>query len=125
MFSRYFAASLLALVLDLAILTLLATILGWDATLSAALAYLIAALFHYAISRRHIFTQGWLRARPSLELGAFLVSGACGASVTAAIVGLLTNWFGTSLALAKTVAVGVSFFLVYLLRLRLVFRPGG
>lgn len=122
MFLRYFGVSAIALVVDVAALALLRRLLGLDEALAAAIAYLIGAVVHYLVSRRHVFQAGWLGVRPSLELGAFLACGVCGAAVTVLVVGFLTDALDVSLAVAKLVAVLVSFLVVYLLRSRLVFR---
>jgi putative flippase GtrA len=122
MFLRYLGVSLLALAIDIGVLAFLSQGLEWSYTLSAVIAYLVGAVLHYLLSRHQVFGGGWLRGNPSLEMAAFLASGACGAAVTAVIVGGLSAGLDVPLSVAKGVAVGVSFFVVYLLRSRLVFR---
>lgn len=122
MFSRYFLASLVSLGLDFLVLTLLVTFAGAAAAPSSAIAYAAGALLHYVISRHFVFAPGWLHQRRWSELLGFLGIGLLGLVVTVVIVEAGTRLLGAPLSLAKVAAVGVSFFLNYLLRRRFVFR---
>ncbi len=121
-FRRYLLVSAIALGFDYASLFALvaAGVRQWT---GAALAYCGGALVHYLLSRRFVFARGWLHARPVGEFGAFAASGVLGLAITACVVFLVTEVAGMTLALGKTLAVGASFFSVYLVRRALVFRP--
>jgi len=121
-FWRYFLVSAIALGFDYASLFALvaAGVREWT---GAALAYCGGAVVHYVLSRRFVFARGWLHARPVGEFGAFAASGALGLAITAGVVYLATEVAGMALAVGKTLAVGASFFSVYLMRRAFVFRP--
>lgn len=119
--SRYFAASVVALVFDMAsFLALLAA--GAPAAPAATLSYSLGILVHWFISSRAVFAtsvaeRGPARTRQKLL---FVASALIGLALTAGIVGLGAA-IGLDPRLAKVAAVGVSFIATWLLRARLVF----
>lgn len=121
-FTRYFVASLLALGVDVAVLTLCVGAAKWPADIAAAAGYAAGALVHYGLSRRFVFRAGWLGDRRSMEFAAFVASGLFGFTVTVWTVHVLAGDLDIPVAAAKTAAVAASFLLVYLLRRSLVFR---
>lgn len=121
-FWRYLLVSAVALAIDYAVLLLLARA-GMREALAAAIGYSVGAVLHYGLSRRLVFSAGWMNERPAGEFGAFIVSGLAGLGITSGIVYAATEVAGWPLALGKTIAVAASFFAVYLMRASLVFRP--
>lgn len=120
-FWRYFVVSAVSLGVDYASLFALVAA-GLREWTGAALAYCGGAVVHYVLSRRFVFSRGWLHARPVGEFGAFAASGLLGLAITAGVVFLASEVADLPLAIGKTFAVGASFFSVYLVRRAFVFR---
>jgi putative flippase GtrA len=119
---RYVLVSLFCLSVDLAIFFLL---LGVDMLPAAAasIGYLSGTITHWMLSTRMVFKaevapEGSGRLRQKI---CFLLSALCGSAVTALIVNAGVA-FGLAAGLAKVLAIGVSFQLVWLLRRSLVFK---
>ena len=98
---------------------------GLRSGVSAGVGYMAGAVAHYSLSRRFVFSAGWLAGNRWTECAAFIGVGLCGLVATVGVVHLLSERIGMPVALAKVVAVLISFALVYLLRARLVFRRSG
>ena len=121
-FLRYFLASVFALGIDYLVLGALVRGLAFGPGVAGALAYAVGALAHYGVSRRFVFPPGWLHRRRNAEFVGFVASGLAGLGTTVAILELGDRVLGWPWSVSKTVAVGFSFFLGYLLRHRFVFR---
>ena len=121
MFGRYLSASVVALGGDYLVLIGLVALTAWPQSLSAAIAYCAGAVVHYVISRRYVFTAGWLHARRLAEFAGFLASGLAGLAITVGVVQAGSQLQAPLLA-SKTVAVALSFIATYLLRRGWVFR---
>lgn len=121
-FLRYLLASVFALGIDYLVLGTLVRGLAFGPGVAGALAYGVGALAHYGVSRRFVFPPGWLHRRRNAEFVGFVASGLAGLGTTVAILELGDRVLGWPWSVSKTVAVGFSFFLGYLLRRRFVFR---
>ena len=119
---RYFVASVFALGIDYLVLGALVQGLTLGPGVAGAMAYGTGALVHYGVSRRFVFPPGWLHRRRRAEFVGFLASGLAGLGATVAILELGDRVLGWPWSVSKTVAVGFSFLLGYLLRRRFVFR---
>lgn len=117
-FPRYLGVSALALAGDSAGLALLLG-LGMARGAAAALAYLAGVVLHWALSARLVFAsaQGAARWR---QKALFLGSALAGLGITTGLVSML-GAAGVDVAIAKLVAVAVSFTATYLLRRCFVF----
>ncbi len=120
-FLRYFVASLIALMVDMALLwAMLAG--GTPAPAASAISYSTGILVHWLISSRLVFADG---AAPDglgrwRQKGLFLMSAFVGLSLTVMIVSL-GDLAGLDPRLAKLPAIAVSFLANYWLRKHIVF----
>ena len=120
-FLRYLAASIVALVIDMAVLwALLAG--GTPAPAASALGYSTGIVVHWLISSRIVFPAGAIpdgigRWR---QKGLFLVSAFVGLSLTVLVVSL-GELAGLDPRLAKLPAIAISFLANYLLRKHFIF----
>ena len=124
-FWKYFAVSLVALGVDIALLFVFLEFFGMAAGAGSA-SYLICTLIHYALAVRYVFGErrGTLREKPALEYGAWLLTAGAGLLVTALILYVGADRMGFAVLPVKSVAVAASFFAVYLLRVYLIFPRG-
>lgn len=122
MFGTYLVASVLALVVDVAVLATCVRAAQVPADVAAGVGYGAGALAHYVLSRRYVFAPGWLDNLRWAEFAIFLATGLSGLAATIGVVRVLTQEAGLPLPLSKAGAVAVSFVLVYLLRKSIVFR---
>lgn len=121
---RYSAASLSGTVVDIGSLVLLVST-GVPAGVGAAIGYIMGTLVHWIISSRIVFPDRL--ANPGLRRGGqqflFVVSALLGLGLTTFVVSTATAQ-GAHLLAAKLGAMVVSFMTVWLVRLKVVFRPG-
>ena len=120
-FSRYLAASVLALAFDVAIFSSLVA-LHMQAAWASAIGYSAGIIVHWFVSANFVFT-GKARQGTALQWQRVLFAGSAlsGLAITVGTVAALTG-VGIHAVAAKAVAVGVSFFAVYGLRKWGVFR---
>lgn len=120
---RYLGVSVVALGVDMLALLLLLH-LGLGAALASALAYGLGVAAHWYLSVHLVFAPGVARdaAGRWAQKGLFLASALVGLGLTVLIVSAAVA-AGLAPALAKMIAVGISFIATYLLRACLVFRP--
>lgn len=125
-FAGYVAVSGGALCVDVSIYWVLLRIAHF-AFVAAAGGYVFGVLAHYMMSSRIIFRhrfdkRGVVEEAPTLAK--FFAAGATGLVVTAIIVGVLADLMGFHPMLAKIVAAGCSFIVVFLsLRLFVFNQP--
>lgn len=121
-FVRYIIASAGALAVDMGSFLALLALGAWPTAASAA-SYSLGILAHWLLSSRTVFTdtvaaRGPLRTR---QKTLFIGSALAGLALTTAIV-----WLGGRLGIdprmAKLAAIGASFVLTWVLRVRVVFR---
>jgi putative flippase GtrA len=121
-FLRYLLASVGALAVDFgSFLALMA--LGLMAAPASAIGYSLGILAHWLMSSRAVFqdrvaNSGIVRSR---QKALFVISALVGLGLTTVIVGL-GDWAGIDPRAAKLVAIGVSFFVTWLIRSKVVFR---
>jgi putative flippase GtrA len=121
---RYSSASALALALDFIIYSALiaATIRPSSA---GAMGYAAGIGLHYFLSVRFVFDVGAtskVHGRLFLE---FALTGLSGIAITAIVIALATDVVGLSALLAKVLAAGASFLVVFALRRSVVFTASG
>jgi putative flippase GtrA len=113
--TRYFAASVVALVCDLAIFWTLVTV-GISIAPASAVGYAAGIAIHWLISANIVF-PGKAREGAALmvQRGLFVASALLGLGITVGIVALASA-VGAHAVLAKALAVIVSFAAVYAVR---------
>ena len=115
-FGGYVAVSAGALCADFAVYWSLLTVAKF-ACVAAVGGYACGVLFHYLLSSRVVFSdlfdrRGFVEEAPTLAR--FFAAGASGLLVTALIVGLLADVWGLHQPIAKLIASGCSFVVVFL-----------
>lgn len=117
----YIGVSVVALGCDVAVYS--SNVMGhMNHTLAAALGYISGLLVHFLLSRRLVFGSLAVGKEGALEALGFLASGLAGLAITALTVWLISGVLGLGSVVAKIAAVGASFFGVYLLRSKIVFK---
>lgn len=117
---RALIASVLAAVVDCAVLFFLADRAGWDHVPAALVGYLAGSVFQFILCANWVFA-----AAPANAGGGFM------AFLLLSLVGLVITWLTIAalgdvhLALAKIVALGLAFNWNFLSRRYLLFRVGG
>ncbi|MCF8151701.1 MAG: GtrA family protein [Burkholderiaceae bacterium] len=119
-FFRYFAASVVALVVDTSMLLILARIVHY--VVAAAAGFLIGSLVHYVLSVRFVFRTRKLQYRRWLETSVFLLVGLVALAVNVGVIALCVEWLSFQLFAAKLVAAGVSFVVAFVGRKMALFR---
>lgn len=126
-FVAYVAVSGSALLVDVAIYWLLLSVFHF-AFMAAAGGYVFGVATHYMLSSRIVF-RGRFHKRGVAEeaptIAKFFAAGASGLLVTAVVVGLLADVLGVHPLLAKFVAAGCSFIVVFLSLRLFVFNGSG
>ncbi len=120
-FTRYLAASVVSLAFDMAIFSTLVA-LSVGAALASAIGYCVGIVIHWLVSADFVFT-GKKRSGAALQLQQAMFAGSAliGLAITVVTVSMLSN-AGVHAIAAKTVAVGISFIAVYIIRKWGVFR---
>jgi len=119
-FLAYMTVSAIALVVDLAVLYVLAVLLALDKPASALVAYCVGFVVHYALAVSHVFEYRRYAQRKGIELTMYALAGVAGATASYVIV-LAGTMLAASLWASKAVAVVVSFAIAYSLRRYLLF----
>jgi putative flippase GtrA len=117
----YAGISGLALACDVAIYSF-GVKLGVNHTVSAALGYIGGLILHFALSRRLVFKSQAKGREAAMEAIGFVVSGVAGLIITSGVVYAGTEVLHLGTIASKAAAVALSFFGVYLLRSRFVFK---
>jgi putative flippase GtrA len=112
-FVRYFGVSLLALVVDTALLLYLARVVHWNDMVSATIGFLVGSVVHYLLAIRLVFTHRRLVHHVPTESLLYIVIGLVGLVVNDAIIYACVNWLQAPLLMAKLVAAGGSFLVGY------------
>jgi putative flippase GtrA len=122
LWARYLMASVIALAADLACYWTLVKLHVAPAG-AAALGYGLGILVHWLLSTRTVFAEGMNLEGAERVRGKalFVASALVGLCLTVGIVSVATT-LGAHAALAKLIAILVSFQTTYLLRKRLVFN---
>ena len=118
---RYLAASVVALVVDTAVLSAALRLLHFGVAWSATLGFIAGALVSYLLSIRWVFRSRALSEAPALEFATFIGIGVAGLGITQLLL-----WVGvTELNLlpeaVKLAAAGATFTFNYSVRKALLF----
>lgn len=121
-FLRYTGVNLVTVTVDYAIF--LGITHHYDTpTRASIVAYLVALVLNYWLSKRFVFgTDGSHKSEHRLFIE-FVVTGLLGLVLTAVVTGIGVHALAWSPAKAKTVAVLICFVVLYAIRSRLVFTP--
>ena len=124
-FAGYVAVSGSALCVDVAVYWAMLGVAKF-AFMAAAAGYVCGVLFHYVLSSRVVFRdlfekRGVVQEAPTLAK--FYAAGLSGLVVTACVVGFLADILGVHPLMAKVVAAGCSFVVVFLSLRFFVFNP--
>lgn len=119
--TRYLAASVVALVCDMAVFAFLLEI-QTDPTLASAVGYCAGIVCHWLISIRFVFV-GKTRSGNELLLQRLLFAGSAviGLAITVLTVECLSRTYVDPVT-SKIVAIAISFFAVYLMRKCAIFK---
>ncbi len=125
-FAGYVGVSVAALAVDFAVYAGLLTVARF-AFIAALGGYAAGVLLHYLLSSRIVFSKHFHRRGIVAEastIAKFFAAGASGLLVTVAVVGVLADVVGVHPLIAKLVASGCSFAIVFLnLRLFVFNQP--
>lgn len=118
-FIKYFAASLVALALDFALLMILARFMHY--LVAACAGFLSGALLQYFLCTRLVFANRKHAENTSVESGMFVLIGIGGLLVNAGFIAIFVELFAFHLALGKLLAASISFAFNFLARKILMF----
>ena len=119
--TRYLAASMIALAIDVALFSALVA-MAMDPTIASAAGYCAGIVVHWLVSANIVFA-GKMRDGNALHIQRALFAGSAlaGLGITVATVEILGR-FGVHPIPSKGVAIGISFVAVYAMRKWGVFR---
>jgi putative flippase GtrA len=118
----YVAASACALAVDVAILWALVNFLSIEYLLAATISFSAGAVVAYELSVKLAFKQHRLGDRDA-EFIAFVIIGALGLVVNAAVIYAAINYAGMHYLAAKFVAAGFTFTCNFVARRQILFVP--
>jgi putative flippase GtrA len=113
-FVRYFSASLIALVLDVAVLQFSARVLHY--LVAASLGFVVGAIASYVLATRWVFRRRRLSGQASVEFSAYVSIGLVGLAINDLVIFLAVDQWGLSLIGGKLIAAGITFFFNYAIR---------
>lgn len=119
--SRYFAASLVALALDVAVLSLCLRALQLSLAWSASIGFVAGAIVAYLLSIRWVFRNRAFGDAPALEFLTFVGIGVAGLGVTQLVLWLGVTQLHVLAELVKLSAAGITFVFNYLVRRSMLF----
>ncbi len=121
-FAAYLSVSALCLLLDYALYLSLLFVL--PPVPAGVISYATAAVLHYILSKRHVFTGGgtWLDGKPHAELALYIASAVLGSAMTAGTLWVVHDVWNVPARAAKVFAIATSFFAVYGFRKYVIFR---
>ena len=119
--SRYFAASLLALAVDMGVLSACLRLLHLSLVWSASFGFVAGAIVAYLLSIRWVFRSRSFAIAPTLEFLTFVGIGVAGLGVTQFVLWLGATELGLLPELVKLGAAGATFIFNYLVRKSLLF----
>lgn len=118
---RYFAASLLALAVDMASLSGCLRILHLSLAWSASIGFVAGAVVAYLLSIRWVFRERAFAKAPAVEFLTFVAIGLVGLGLTQLVLWLGVTELGLMPELVKLCAAGVTFTFNYIARKSLLF----
>jgi putative flippase GtrA len=117
---RALAASVVALVLDFAVLELCVRVIGMPAVPSAIIGYLVGGVVQYVLCSLWVFSTA-LKS-DAMGFAAFTILSLVGLGITWIVVLIAHDWLGLPVEVAKGGAVGLAFTWNFLSRKYLLFR---
>jgi len=120
---RYLVVSGIALGCDIVVYTSLITG-ALPAAAAGAIGYAVGLFVHYVLSARWVFPDVAQQRRTAPTLAKFVATGLFGLTMTALVIGALTQYRIVDAFTAKGIAVALSYVAVYLLRRAYVFARG-
>lgn len=119
--AKYFLVGGAAAAVDFLLFALLVKVLdlGWMG--AAGFSFCAATLVNYLLSIRHVFRSGARFAKQHEMALVFAVS-AIGLLINQSALGILIEWFGVDMLLAKIAATGSVFFWNYGARRHFIFK---
>lgn len=119
---RYFAASLIALAVDIGLFSFLLRIFGLPWALSATIAFLAGVFVAYRLSIHFVFRERLLAHAPRQEFVAFATIGIVGLGVTQVVLWLGIEHYHAHPEMTKLVAAGITFLCNFAMRKLMLFR---
>jgi len=119
--SRYFAASLFALAVDLGVLSLCLRVAHLGLAWSATLGFVAGAVVAYLLSIRWVFRQRAFAHAPAMEFLAFVGIGLAGLGITQLVLWIGATQLGLLAEAVKLAAAGITFAFNYMVRKALLF----
>lgn len=120
-FARYTGVNLVSVTVDYAVFLTLTHATGHPTTASA-IAYALALVLNYGLSRRFVFGDDGSHKSSRRLFTEFIATGLLGLVLTAAITGVGVHALDLRPIVAKTIALLVCFAVLYAIRSRLVFQ---
>jgi len=119
--SRYFAASLFALAVDLGALSLCLRVAHFGLAWSATVGFVAGAVVAYLLSIRWVFRQRAFAHAPAMEFLAFVGIGLAGLGITQLVLWIGATQLGLLAEAVKLAAAGITFAFNYMVRKALLF----
>ena len=118
-FGRYFAASLIALGLDLVILMTAASVMHY--LLAASLGFVVGAIASYLLATRWVFGRRRFADRTRREFVVYALVGVVGLGINDLVIYLTVAAIGMTLFVGKILAAGLTFLFNYAVRKAVLF----
>jgi len=119
-FIRYFAASLIALIVDTGTLFILTSIFSVAYLLSGGIAFVFGLLVNYVLSIWWVFERR--HAKAGFEMTVFLFTGLVGLLINEMVLWVLTGGFGLYYLFSKVASAGIVFLWNFFARKFVLFR---
>ena len=113
-FARYLLVSLIALVLDIAVLHFAARAVHY--LLAASMGFVVGAATTYLLATRWVFRRRRFAGQAPIEFSAFVSIGLVGLGINDLVMFLAVDLAGLSLIGSKLIAAGCTFFFNYAAR---------
>lgn len=118
--SYYTIVSVIALIVDLIVFRAAIT-MGIRASEAGLIGYTAGMGLHYVLSKRYVFAAADASKGDARRFAEFVLTGCCGLAITWVTIYFATEFARAPALLAKVLAVGFSFVVVFLLRRGIVF----
>ena len=118
-FGRYFAVSLIALAVDVAILFAAAKFMHY--LVAATLGFVAGSMVSYLLATRWAFRRRRFDDREHTEFAVYALVGVFGLGINDLVIYLAVGLAGSHLLLGKLLAAGTTFFFNFAIRKRVLF----
>ena len=118
-FGRYFAASLIALAIDVAVLLAAARVMHY--LLAATVGFVVGSAISYLLATRWAFRRRRLNGRAHAEFAVYALVGVFGLGINDLAIFLAVDSAGLPLLAGKAVAAGITFLFNFSVRKRVLF----